>query len=224
MTSTLSPTPASPAEPPRRRRLGSGLRFVALLAGAVVLGLLVVRVAADLFRPHLYAGTVLQSPTPAPSMDDLVLGNGEPMDMAMFEGDVVLLFFGYTQCPDICPTTLATVARVHDGLDTEDEARVHVVMVSVDPDHDDLDRLQTYVSSFDEDFLGLGGEAQAIDRAAAQYGIYYAINEADEHGRYTIDHTASVLGIGPDGHLRVVWGPDVDSAALQADVEALLDS
>ncbi len=211
---------------PRRSRRShwQWARLAALIGTAVFAGLIVARLGVGLLQPHLYAGTVLQSPTPSPEMDGLVLGNGEPMDMATFEGDVVLMYFGYTNCPDVCPTTLSTAARLREELSEQDRERVHVIMVSVDPERDPLGTLQSYVEFFDDDFLALGGAAEAIDRAAAQYGIYYAFSEPEADGSYTVDHTASLLGIGPDGHLRVVWGPDVDPNAFGADVRELLDS
>ena len=199
-------------------------RFVLLLVAVMVAGVFVARIGVNVFRPHFYAGTVLQSPTPSPEMDGLVLGTGEPMDMAAFDGDVVLMYFGYTNCPDVCPTTLSNVAQVRAELSESDRERVHLVMVSVDPERDSLDELQTYVEFFDADFLALGGDATAIDRAAAQYGIFYALGDPEADGSYTVDHTASLLGIGPDGHLRVVWGPDVDGEALRSDVSELLDT
>lgn len=213
-----------PVEPTSRRRRSPWLwvRFAALIIAVMIAGVFVARLGLSVFRPHLYAGTVLQSPTPSPEMNGLVLGNGDAMDMAAFEGDVVLMYFGYTNCPDVCPTTLSAAARVREGLSEADRARVHVIMVSVDPERDPVETLQSYVEFFDEEFLALGGAAEAIDRAAAQYGIFYALGDPESDGTYTVDHTASLLGIGPDGHLRVVWGPDVDPAALGADVRELL--
>ena len=218
------PTEASPAPVPGTGKLMRRLRFLVLCALTVAAGLMVARLAVGFFQPHLYAGTVLQSPAPAPPLDGLAFADGEAADLSAFDGDVVLMYFGYTNCPDVCPTTLATAAQAKADLPAEDAERVQLVMVSVDPERDTVDRLQDYVGFFDEDFLALGGDVESIDRAAARFGVYYYLHEPDADGDYTVDHTGSLLGIGPDGHLRIFWGPDTDGVSLRADLAELLDS
>lgn len=193
-----------------------------LVVVVAVLGVLTARFLVSTFQPHLYSGTVLQSPSPAPTMEGLTLASGEPLDLAAFEGDVVLIYFGYTNCPDVCPTTLSDAARARADLSSDERSRTHLLMVSVDPARDPLPELQSYVEFFDPDFLGAGGSAEDIHTAATEYGIYYVLNEGDVETGYTVDHTANLLGVGPDGRLRVVWAPDVSSDALAADIEALL--
>lgn len=211
------PGPVPPPGPPRRRLV----RLAAVL-GVVVAGIMVARVVVDRLQPHLYAGTVLQSPTPAPAMDGLRLASGQPLELDRFAGDVVLVYFGYTHCPDICPATLSAAARARAGLDSSDRDRTRLLMVSVDPRRDDLASLQSYVEHFDPDFLGVGGEGPDIDRVATQYGVFYVLGEGTVETGYTVDHTASLLGIGPDGRLRVVWAPDVGAEELRADIHELL--
>lgn len=229
----MNPSIAAPPEPdevdagpPDRGRatlLRPGLALRAVLVVVVILaGLLVGRAAVGLLRPHLYAGTVLQSPTAAPGLDGLVLASGRSADLAALDGDVVLLYFGYTNCPDICPTTLSAVARARAGLSADQQARVHLLMISVDPGRDDLVGLQSYVEFFDDRFLAVGGDVEVINRVAAQYGVFYELGEGTAETGYTVDHTASLLGVGPDGHLRVVWAPDVESDRLEADLAELL--
>ena len=227
-TSSAVPTPpaAGSADSGSGRKSGakrlSPLALVGLVGAVVVAGVLVARLLLSLFQPHLYAGTVLQSPTPAPDMSSLSLASGEPLDIAGFEGDVVLLYFGYTNCPDVCPTTLSTAARARQGLSPTERDRTHVMMISVDPARDPLDELQAYVEFFDPDFIGVSGNDADIKRAATQYGVFYALGDGTEASGYTVDHTANLLGIGPDGRLRVIWAPDVTSDALQSDIEELL--
>lgn len=222
MTAT-SPPPTVDSETPEpvgRRR--SRLRMLGLVLAVALLGVITARFLVSTFQPHLYSGTVLQSPSPAPAMDGLTLASGEPLDIAAYDGDVVLLYFGYTNCPDVCPTTLSGAARARSSLSSEDRERTHLLMVSVDPARDPLPELQSYVEFFDTDFLGVGGSADDIHTAATRYGIYYVLNEGDVESGYTVDHTANLLGIGPDGRLRVVWAPDVSSDALAADIQELL--
>lgn len=200
-----------------RRRLLIALGVVAGLA----LGLLVALFALRQFRPHLYAGTVLQGDEPAPALDELSYADGSPVDLTAFDGEVVLVFFGYTNCPDVCPTTLADVAGALDLLGDEAD-RTNLIMVSVDPGRDDPATLQEYVGFFDEGFRGAGGPVEAIDRAASAYSVFYQLGEPEADGSYLVDHTGTLMGIGPDGAVRVVWSPGVGAQALAGDIDALL--
>lgn len=220
MTLTSSPSATDPT--PREKRRWVSMRTLALVLVAIALGFVTARFLVSVFQPHLYSGTVLQSPSPAPALDTLTLASGEPVDLASYEGDVVLLYFGYTNCPDVCPLTLSDAAQARQSLSSEDRERTHLLMVSVDPARDSLADLQTYVEFFDPDFRGVGGSAEDIHTAATQYGIYYVLNEGDVESGYTVDHTANLIGVGPDGRLRVIWAPDVASEDLAADIEALL--
>lgn len=207
---------ATPSARPRPRTLVAA----ALAALAVLLALLVAgpRIVAR-FQPHLYAGTVLQSDRPAPSLEGLTFTSGEPVSMAALKGDVVLVFFGYTNCPDVCPTTMAALARTMADLRPRERDRVRVLMVTVDPARDDAATLERYVTSFDPGFEGAFGPADVTDRIASLYGVYFA---PDDAGGSTVDHSASLIGIGPDGALRVVWPPNVTEGALGSDIRALL--
>jgi protein SCO1/2 len=202
-----------PSRRPRRRRWLT-------VAAVVVAGLAVGLVAFRMFRPHLYSGAVMQAPEVAPSMDGLVLTDGTPVDLDAWLGDVVVVYFGYTHCPDICPTTLATLARAMDDLGG-DADRVHVVLVTIDPERDTPESLATYVHAFDERFAGATGDLAAVERTASLYGVYFARGDATSDG-YAVDHTATLMGIDTDGHLRIVWPNEVTSEALASDLDALL--
>lgn len=204
---------------PRRRRRGRRWRTVALVLGVPLLVVAVGYLAFQYFKPHLYSGTVMQAPTRAPQMEGLVFADGSAVDLAEFRGDVVLVYFGYTHCPDICPTTLAKAATARQQSD--DAERVHVMMVSVDPERDDPGSLGQYVESFDPSFLGATGDAADLERVAATYGVFFARGEEEVDG-YAVDHTASLMGIDTDGRLRIVWPTDVTVADLTADLDALL--
>ncbi|MFW2380330.1 MAG: SCO family protein [Acidimicrobiales bacterium] len=208
----MTPTPS-----PSRRRTRA--RQLALLLGAIVVGIALGIFALRTFRPHLYAGTVLQGDTPAPSMSGLTLSNGEPVDLATFDGELVLVYFGYANCPDICPTTLSTAAKAVESLDEDDQDRTQLLMVSVDPERDSLEYLGTYTSFFHPRFMGATGAVDDVDRVASQYGIFYQFGEGED---YTVDHTASLMGIDPDGVLRILWSPEVTSEQLAADISQLL--
>lgn len=187
--------------------------------GAPIVAALLVVAGLRLFSPHIYSGTVYKAPTQAPALDGLTYTDGTPVDLASYAGDVVVLFFGYTHCPDVCPTTLVTAAKAVERLDSD---RVHVLMVSVDPGRDDPERLERYVASFNPTFRGVTGDPETLERIATTYGVFFARGDDTSDGGYNVDHTASLLGIDTDGKLRVVWSTAVPSAALADDLDALL--
>jgi protein SCO1/2 len=122
-----------------------------------------------------------------------------------FRGQWNFVFFGYLSCPDVCPTTLRTLADFRRRLLTSDPAagRYQFVFVSVDPANDDAEHMAAYLAYFDRDFLGLTGEAGELARLARSMGVAYA-ERVDEHGVRTVDHSTSVLLVNPAG--RVVGG------------------
>jgi protein SCO1/2 len=142
----------------------------------------------------------------------LVDHNGTPRTLADFRGKAVVLFFGYTQCPDVCPTTLAELAEAMKRLGA-DASRVQVLFVSVDPDRDTPELLKQYVPAFNPTFLGLTGDAAAVERTAKEFKIIYRKQPGATPGSYTVDHSAGTFIYDPQGRLRVYvgygQGPDV---------------
>ena len=221
MMETMNRTEVPETKPGRSRRWTRVLRTVVLLLVAVGAGLLVAQVAVRSFRPHAYAGTVFPSAPPAAALDGLTLSSGDPANLDDFAGDVVLMYFGYTHCPDVCPTTLSVAAEAIDGLGDDGE-QVQLLMISVDPARDPLGDLGAYVQHFHPDFLGAGGDEDAIADVASLYGIYYELHEPDDTGNYVVDHTATLMGIDPDGNLKVLWDPSVTPDDLEADLKELI--
>ena len=198
--------------------------YALLLLAAVAAGILAAPRIVGWLQPHLYTGTVFQGSNPAPPLDGLRGVDGEPIDLAAYEGRAVLIFFGYTNCPDICPGTLgrASLAVAELGDDAD---QVELLLVGVDPARDTVADLEAYVDLFDPRFHAATAETEELARVTSRYGVYYeAASEPNEAGNYLVDHTASLVGIDPDGSLRVLWAPDVDVDALAADLRALVDS
>lgn len=212
MTTTTTEPPG-----PRPRTL----RLLAVLAAGLLVAATVGWLGLRWITPHPYSGTVMQAPTPAPSMDGLFDTDGDPIELAAFEGDLLLVYFGYTNCPDVCPTTLSQVASALRRLG-DDADRVHVLLVSVDPARDDPATLAGYVESFDPDFLAATGELADVERVASQYGIFFARGEAVGDDGYAVDHTATLMGIDGDGKLRIVWPAQLDVGRLADDLRELL--
>jgi len=147
--------------------------------------------------------------------------DGRPHTLAEFRGKAVVLFFGYTHCPDVCPTTLADMAGAMKKLGP-DAARVQVLFVTVDPERDTRGVLAQYVPAFDARFLGLYGSTEETQRAAKEFRIYYGRNAGSAPGAYTIDHSAQSFVYDPQGRLRLVVRPDRIAQDLAEDLRALL--
>jgi protein SCO1/2 len=148
--------------------------------------------------------------------------NGQPRALADFRGKVVVLFFGYVQCPDVCPTTMADLARVKDKLGADGD-KLQVLFVSVDPERDTPQVLRAYMAAFDPGFLGLyAGSPDKLAALAREFKVYYKKVEGRTPGSYTMDHTAASYVFDPQGRLRLYtrYGMPVDD--LAADVRRLL--
>ncbi|HYR24874.1 MAG TPA: SCO family protein [Aquabacterium sp.] len=146
--------------------------------------------------------------------------DGKPRSLAEFKGKVVFLFFGFTQCPDVCPTTMAELAEVRRRLGPDGE-RVQGLFVSVDPERDTPAVLKAYLQSMDPSFIGLTGTPQEIEQVGREFKIFYQ-KVPTKSGGYTIDHTAGAYVFDTDGQVRLFarYGMGVD--ALTADIRQLL--
>jgi len=137
---------------------------------------------------------------------------GKARTLADFRGKAVVMFFGYTQCPDVCPTTLGTLAEAMKALGPEAD-RVQVLFVTVDPERDTQALLAQYVPAFDPRFVGLYGDAAATERVAKEFKVIYQKQPGPSPGSYTVDHSAGVFVFDPQGRLRLYMShgqaPDV---------------
>jgi protein SCO1/2 len=147
--------------------------------------------------------------------------NGKKRTLADYRGKVVLLFFGYTQCPDVCPTTMADMAQVKAKLGKAGE-QFQVVFVTVDPERDTPQLLAQYVPNFDPTFVGLYGSADEIARTAKEFKVFYQKVPGKTPTSYGIDHTAGSYVFDAQGRIRlfVKHSQSIDSVA--ADVKRLL--
>jgi len=146
--------------------------------------------------------------------------DGKTYTPSSFQGKVLLVFFGFTQCPDVCPTALAELAQVMTLLG--DRAKqVQVLMISVDPERDTPEVLRAYLSGFDPHFLALTGSAAQIKTAAGAFKAYYAKAPAAK-GSYTMDHSSSFYILDKKGDARIMINSTKGAAAVAHDIEALL--
>jgi protein SCO1/2 len=147
---------------------------------------------------------------------------GHPRSLADYRGKAVAVFFGYTQCPDVCPTTMAALAEAMRKLGG-DADRVQVIFITVDPDRDTPDLLGKYVPAFDPRFVGLRGDAAATERTAREFKVIYQKVPGNAPGRYTVDHSAGVFLFDPQGRLRVFEGNNASPEVFAHDLRALLE-
>ncbi|MEW5988002.1 MAG: SCO family protein [Chloroflexota bacterium] len=198
-------------------------RLVVLAFGGLSLGLLLgwgaLRLPAD--GASTLHGTVLQPTEPAADFE-LLAHDGRRVHLQDYRGRVVLLYFGYTYCPDVCPATLAALARTRRELSPAEREQTQVFLVTVDPERDSPEVLAGYLAHFDPAFIGLTGTAGEILAAATPFGIYYQKSAESPAGRYLIDHTASVMVVDKAGYLRVVYPFNTASEEIAADLRYLL--
>jgi protein SCO1/2 len=136
---------------------------------------------------------------------------GKPRTLADFKGKVVVVFFGYTQCPDVCPTTMAEMASVMQKLGPLAD-QVQVLFITLDPERDTQQLLASYVPAFDKRFIGLRGTPEQTAKTAKEFKVFYAKVPGTDPGSYTIDHTAGSYVFDRDGRLRLFirHGPGPD--------------
>lgn len=146
---------------------------------------------------------------------------GAKRSLADWKGKVVVLFFGFTQCPDACPTALAKLAEVSKGLGA-DAARLQVVFITVDPERDTAELLRNYVPAFHPAFTGLRGSPEQIAAVAKAYKAYYSKVAGKTPESYTIDHSTFTYLYDPEGRLRLMARHEITVAQLAADVRQLM--
>ncbi|MBI1238898.1 MAG: redoxin domain-containing protein [Alphaproteobacteria bacterium] len=178
-----------------------------LLAGIAVCVAILAGLGLTLLLPAgapPQAPTAASAPVPIGGPFTLVGGDGLTVTDADFRGRFMLVFFGFTHCPDVCPTALEEMGRTLETLG-EDSKRVTPVFISVDPERDTPDMVQDYVAFFDTRIVGLTGSDAQIDAVAKAYKVYH--EKVEIEGGYTVDHTALTYLMGPDGTFRQLFRP-----------------
>lgn len=172
-------------------------------------------------QPFKPVGTLLEPPMP---LEDFALPDVEGGTFYLSDqaGRLVLIFFGYTTCPDICPATLAQVARAVEQLGS-DAGQVRVVFVSVDPQRDTPEQIRTYLDAFNDSFVGLRTtDLAALDGVLQQFGAFYTIDPVEGDSSYTVTHTSTLFVVDPEGRLREVISFGATADQIAADIRYLL--
>jgi protein SCO1/2 len=187
-----------------------------LLPGLLVLLAVLCGAAEPPFRTG-----VLEPPDPAPEFT-LRSDTGKTVRLRDWRGNVVLLFFGYTSCPDVCPTTLSDLAEVKKQLGPAAQ-RLRVALVTVDPERDTAKRLHTYVQAFDPTFVGLSERKPALAAVWKAYGVYVQSHRVSgSSDGYMVDHSATTFVIDAEGRLRLAISFGTPVADIRHDLQLLL--
>jgi protein SCO1 len=192
-------------------------RFLLSLAAAGALALSGCERAAP---PHHFNAIDLTGATYAQGFD-LPDFDGKPRTLADFAGEVTVVFFGYTQCPDACPTTMAELSGILKTLGP-DAKRVQVVFITVDPSRDTPALLKNYVTNFRPDFLALRGDEAQTQAIIRNFKLVVEKVPGKTADSYTIDHTAGTYIFDPQGRIRLFASQSLDPTLLTADIQALL--
>jgi protein SCO1 len=197
------------------------MRFVVAALAIVLLGTATaVAVGARAGRAPELHGTLLEPPLPAAEFL-LTSAGGDRTGPQEHRGRIVVLFFGFTSCPDVCPLTLQRLAGAMRSLgDRGDD--VQVILVSVDPDRDTPEAVNDYARSFDPRFIGVTGSETELREVASRYGIFFAANPVEGESGYSVDHTASTLVLDRRGRLAMIWPFDTAEEELASDLGWLL--
>lgn len=174
------------------------------------------------YRPYAFHGMVMSSPEFAPNFTLISSRTGEPVSLRDFKGKVVLLYFGYTTCPDVCPASLSDVAKALDRLGRKAD-QVQLLFITVDPERDSPEEMEKYVQHFGGHFLGLVPQSpEETFAVATQYGIYYEKRDYGSATGYLMDHTATLTLIDKDSYIRVVYPFGTEPRDLAADLNYVL--
>jgi protein SCO1/2 len=196
----------------------------AVAAAGLAAGYLVGRSPGPAPGPALESATLFETPRPVPAFA-LTDQDGRPFGREQLAGRWTILFFGFTHCPDVCPSTLATLAAARRELaDLPAGVQPRVVLVSVDPKRDTVERLKPYVAFFDPSFAGVTGPAEAISTFTAQLGVAVRQGPRDASGNYTVDHTAALFLVDPDGTLVGIFSTPHTPDGITHDYRRILEA
>ena len=189
----------------------SAFALIGLVAGGMML----------FAKPDTFRGTTYTEPYPVAPEIQLTRIENSDFHLSEMRGSVVALFFGYTSCPDICPTTMAELNQALGELGDQAD-QVQVLFVTVDPERDTPERMQEYVNHFNPDFIGLSGSEADLAKVWNSYGVFREVVEGTSAAGYLVNHTARVTLIDQQGNLRVSFPVDTPVEDVVHDLKLLL--
>jgi protein SCO1 len=197
------------------------IRKALLLGVAILAGIGIVYATMTYTRPYAYQGSLIDPPAPAPDFE-LIDQHGQPYRLSDQKGKVVLVFFGYTHCPDVCPVTLTDFKQIKTQLGNQSKD-VAFLFITADPERDTTEQLKKYLENFDTDFIGLTQERSLLEPVWNDYGVYQAKVESNDPDNYLVDHSARTYTIDKNGNLRLTYLFGTSSEVIAEDVVHLLN-
>jgi protein SCO1/2 len=171
-------------------------------------------------KPDSFRGTLYDPAQPAPEIT-LIRADGQPFRLSAEKGKLVFLFFGYTSCPDVCPTTMAEMRQVRQAVGAKAD-QFDVVFVTVDPNRDTPEKVQKYVSVFDPGFIGLSGSMDELQLVWDKYGVYRQVEASTSPTDYAVTHSSRLYLVDRQGNLRLSYAFGTSPDDIAYDVQLLL--
>ena len=173
-------------------------------------------------KPASFRGTTYEEPYPPASEFVLTRAGGTSFQLSEIRGETILLFFGYTSCPDVCPTTLAELNQAMKQLGEKDADKVQVLFVTVDPERDTPEKAQEYVNHFNSRFIGLSGTEEELAPVWSNFGIFREVVDGTSALGYLVNHTARVTLIDANGNVRISFNFDTPVEDIVHDLKLIL--
>lgn len=199
--------------------MSSSARPIRIVASLLCAAALLVACSSE----HEYNAHDIQSVMPNLAFE-LRNEQGETVTAEDYDGRLQLMFFGYTNCPDICPATMARVRAALGALHSDVRDRVDVLFVSVDPERDTPERLRRFTSSFGENFVGLTGSEKQLKQLSKRFRVTYGYGEPNDNGYYLVSHSSAIFVFGPEGKARLLVNQEQTIDELAADLRKLIEA
>ena len=171
-------------------------------------------------RNYQYQGALIEPPVPAADFT-LADQNGESFQLSSQAKNIVLIFFGYTHCPDVCPVTLSEFRQIKEQLGSQAE-NVKFVFVTVDPERDTAEQIKTYLNNFIPEISGLSGSRSELELVWRNFGVYQEKGAKDSQGDYLVDHTSRIYLVDQAGNWRLTYTFGTEASKIAADIRHLL--
>lgn len=197
-------------------------RNLLLFGFAILIGLVGAYFLLGKTRSYTFQGSLIDPPVQAPQFE-LTNVDGGSFELSNLNGQVVIMFFGYTSCPDVCPVTLSDFLRVRTQLGEEAE-QASFVFITVDPERDTPERLKKYLTNFDPEIIGLTGSRDELEPVWSSYGVYQAKSDDFSGDNYLVDHSSRIYVIDKQGNLLLTYMFGTENKVIADDVRYLISS
>lgn len=198
------------------------MKNILYLGIGITAGIILVVLGLKIFSlPYQYKGSLIEPPAKAHDFELVDEGN-LPWKLSNQQGKIVVMFFGYTSCPDVCPLTLSKFKQIKTLL-KQDADKVEFVYITVDPDRDTPQKMQSHLRAFDPDFIGLTGSEETLMPVWKNYGVYRERIDTESAAGYLMDHSATTYVINSQSELRLTFPYGMDAKQMAEDISHVID-